>query len=114
MPAVPDDKKATMGFTLAGMLHEHAQEHPESIAFNDSSRSCTFGDLDTRSSRIADALVAAGVEPGDRVALLMKNDVRFFEVLFACSKADAIAVGLNWRLKTRELDGILADANPKV
>ena len=103
-----------MSFTLAGMLREHAQQRPDLVAFSDAALSRTFGELDARSTRVADALVAADVGPGDRVALLMKNDVRFFEALFGASKADAIAVGLNWRLKTAELATILADATPKV
>lgn len=103
-----------MGFTLAGMLRDHAEERPDRIAFGDGTISRTFGELDERSTRVAAALRAAGVGSGDRVALLMKNDVRFFELLFGASKADAIAVGLNWRLKTRELAAILADATPTV
>ncbi|GAC1543960.1 MAG: fatty acid--CoA ligase [Acidimicrobiales bacterium] len=103
-----------MSFSLANLLREHARDRPTSLAFSDGARELTFGELDERSWRVAAALLAAGVHPGDRVALLMKNDVRFFEVLFACSKVDAVAVGLNWRLNPRELATILDDARPTV
>ena len=103
-----------MDFTLAQLVRDHAAERPDHPAFKDETRSITFGELDERSSRIAAALLTAGVRPGDRVALLMKNAIEYFEVLFACSKVDAIAVGLNWRLNPRELEPILDDAQPTV
>ncbi len=74
----------------------------------------SFADLDRRSSVAASALVAAGVEPGDRVAVLSKNHPVFFELAFACNKAGAILVGLNWRLAPTEISAIVADAQPSV
>ena len=103
-----------MEFTLANLVRELAAERPDSPAFKDETREVTFGELHDRSSRIAVALVEAGVRPGDRVALLMKNTIEYFEMVFGCSKVDAIAVGLNWRLKPRELEAILDDAQPTV
>ena len=103
-----------MDFTLANLVREHAAERPDQVAFSDEERSVTFGELHDRSSRVAVALRDAGVGPGDRVALLMKNAIEYFEVLFACSKVDAIAVGLNWRLNPLELEVIIDDARPTV
>jgi fatty-acyl-CoA synthase len=52
---------------------------------------------------------AAGVAQGERVAILCHNCATFFEVLFACGKAAAILVPLNWRQTPAELTPILAD-----
>lgn len=99
-----------MTFTLAQMVREHAREQPDATAISCGSDHVTWKEIDRRSDRCAAALQAAGVEAGDRVGLLMKNCPAFYEVLFACNKIGAIAVGLNWRLKERELSGILSDA----
>lgn len=103
-----------MSFTLANLVRGHAKERPHQVAFTHGDRSMTFGSLNERSSRVASALVAAGVGPGDRVAVLMKNSLEYFEVVFGSSKVDAMVVALNWRLAPRELGAILADAQPTV
>ena len=55
-----------------------------------------------------------GVAAGERVAILCHNSVLFFEVLFACGKAGAILVPLNWRQTPAELAPILADCGARV
>src|SRR5262249_46333367 len=72
----------------------------------------TFAGLHERSSRAAQALRASGVQPGDRVALLMKDTSDFYVLAVACSKVDATVVALNWRLAAAELAAIIADAEP--
>ena len=51
---------------------------------------------------------------GDRVAVLAHNCVEFLDVWFACGKLGAILQALNWRLTTRELAGLIGDAEPRV
>ena len=72
----------------------------------------TFGALDRRSSQVANALVRAGVRPGDRVAVLTRNRPEFFELLFGAARAGAVLVALNWRLAPPEIAAIVADAEP--
>ena len=67
----------------------------------------------TRAPASAAALLAArGVGDGDRVAILTRNRIEFFELLFGCAKLGAILVPLNWRMPPAELDGLIADAAP--
>jgi fatty-acyl-CoA synthase len=73
-----------------------------------------FAWLEAESNRIANALIAAGVTPGDRVALLDKSAPSFFAVLFGALKARAVLVPLNYRLAPPELAWIVADARAKV
>jgi len=103
-----------MSFTLANVIREHAASRPgkEALVYGD--RRFTYAEVHERSSRAASALRAAGVQPGDRVGLLMKNCSEFYELMVACSKAGAIVVGLNWRLAPPELAAILDEAQPKV
>src|SRR5919199_1133072 len=63
----------------------------------------TYAELDAWSRRIARGLVAAGVQPGDRVALMLPNSAAFVAAIFAISRAGAIAVPLHPRLHEREL-----------
>lgn len=103
-----------MSFTLGKMVRDNAGTRPDAVAISAGIESVTWGELDTRSTRAGAALQGTGVKPGDRVGILMKNAPVFYEVLFGCSKVDATAVALNWRLKGREILSIAADAMPRV
>jgi acyl-CoA synthetase (AMP-forming)/AMP-acid ligase II len=103
-----------MSFSLAQIIRQHAASRPAAPALTFEGSTWSFGELDALSSRSANALLAEGVGPGDRVALLTKNRAECYELMFACSKIGAILVGLNWRLAPAELTAIAADAAPTV
>ena len=69
-----------------------------------------FAALNSRCNRFANALLAAGVGKGERVGLLLMNSAEFVEAFFALGKIGAVAVPLNWRLVTAELEFILKDS----
>ena len=73
----------------------------------------TFAELNARCNRIANAFRAAGIEKGERVALLLMNSAEFTEAYFALGKIGAVVVPLNWRLVPEELAFILKDAGAK-
>jgi long-chain acyl-CoA synthetase len=100
--------------TVAAIVRTHGRERPDAPAIEFEGRTVTFGELDERSSRLANALAAAGVSPGDRVAFLDKNGPEYFETTFALGKLNAVNVALNWRLAPPELAGIINDARAKV
>lgn len=103
-----------MSFTLADIVRRPAAARLNQVAFTFEGRDLTFSELHRRSSAVANALTAAGVDRGDLVAVLMKNRLEYFEVVFGCSKVGATVVALNWRLAPRELAAVLSDAQPKV
>jgi acyl-CoA synthetase (AMP-forming)/AMP-acid ligase II len=91
----------------------------EKRAFLSPHREAFFDGVDTRlsyaalagrSHRSANALLASGVSPGDRVGLLLMNSAEFLETFFAIARIGAVAVPLNWRLVADELSFILADS----
>jgi long-chain acyl-CoA synthetase len=100
--------------TFAQLIREHARLRPEAAALTFENKTWSFSQLHERSSRVGNALSAAGVHAGDRVAVLAKNRAEFFELILACSKIGAILVGLNWRLASQELTAIVKDAQPAV
>jgi long-chain acyl-CoA synthetase len=70
----------------------------------------TWAEHHRRSSQLAHGLVAEGVGPQDRVAILDKNSVAFFEVLFGAALINAVPVPVNWRLAPPEMAEIINDA----
>ena len=99
---------------LPDLIAKRASLTPDAVALEDKAtgRTLTYAALDERAGRAAALLAARGVGAGDRVALLSRNRIEFFELLFACAKLGAILVPLNWRMPPAELDGLVADAEP--
>src|SRR5882757_11168861 len=73
----------------------------------------TFRGLQDRVARIAAALKRHGFQAGDRLAILLPNGTEYIELVYACSWLGVIAVPLNTRLLTSEIDRVLADASPR-
>lgn len=74
----------------------------------------TYEELADRIDRLASALRARGVEPGDRVAYLGNNHPSFVETMFASARLGAIFVPLNTRLSAPELAFQLSDSGARV
>lgn len=78
-------------------------------------RRITFGELESRVNRLASGLLAGlGLERGDRVAILAKNSIEYFELFYACGLIGLVVQPLNWRLGEVEITRILADGEPSV
>lgn len=70
-----------------------------------------YATLAARVARLAGALRGTlGLQPGRRVALVMKNCPQYVELFFACWQAGLCAVPINARLHPRELEFIFQDA----
>lgn len=101
---------------LPDLLARRAELTRHSIALEElaTGRSLTYAALDARAARAAALLVGLGVGDGDRVAILCRNRLAFFEALFACARIGAILVPLNWRMPPAELDSLLAHSAPRL
>ncbi|HBY95120.1 MAG TPA: 2-succinylbenzoyl-CoA synthetase [Chloroflexi bacterium] len=91
-------------------LAKRARLEPNKIGLVFEGREITYRDWDERASRAAHGFAALGVQPGDRVGLLMMNSPEFLECFFGLAKTGAIVVPLNWRLAPPELAFIAQDA----
>ena len=100
--------------TIADIIRRRAAVTPEAPAILQAAGTTSYGRLDRRSSQVANALLAEGVQAGDRVAYLGVNAPSFLEVLYGAAKIGAIATALNNRLAAVELTAILRDAEPTV
>jgi O-succinylbenzoate-CoA ligase len=104
-----------MDTNIGLLLKKRAEITPQNEAFVEFERDrrFTYAELNQRCNRIADGLLAQGIEPGDRVAALLKNGIEFVETYFALAKIGAVMVPVNWRLVGPEIAYILADSGSR-
>ena len=74
----------------------------------------TFAELDAAANRLSRLLRAAGLQPGDHVALCMENHPRYLEVLWGCHYAGLVYTAASSRLTSEELAYIINDCGAKV
>ncbi len=96
--------------SLADIPRYYARKLPEKTALIDGVGARTFRELDQTSSRIAAALVAAGIPRRSHIGFIGKNSARYFEALFGAAKAGCAVAPLNWRLSEAELALVINDA----
>src|ERR1700744_628677 len=88
-----------------------ARDLPDAVAISEPARDYTFAEFDDRAARLAAALAAAGVGPGDKVACYLYNGAAYLETVFAAFKLGAVPVNANYRYTQHELSALLADAD---
>ncbi len=74
----------------------------------------TYGELELNANRLANHLVARGVQPGDRVALYLENRPEYLEAMLAAFKIRACPISVNFRYVAGELQHLLADSGATV
>ena len=89
----------------AGRPGQMALEAPDATAL-------TYAGLFERSGRAANALVALGVKPGDRVAAQIEKSTDVIVLALACLRAGAALLPLNTAYTLAELEYFLSDAEP--
>src|ERR1700742_3564325 len=88
-----------------------ARDLPDAVAISEPAQDYTFAPWEDRAARLAAALSAAGVGPGDKVACYLYNGAPYLETLFAAFKLGAVPVNANYRYTKDELTALLADAD---
>ena len=99
---------------LGDILRRHAAERGGKAALKFGDRTHSYADMDRNTNRVANALRAAGVGKGGRVALLAANTDRFFELQFGAAKAGAVLVPVNFRLAPPEVAFVVNDAQAEI
>lgn len=99
-------------FTAFETSFQHAGKRP---AFRHlDGRVTTYADLEREAARLAHALQALGVMPGDRVAVQVEKSVENVYLYLACLKVGAVYLPLNTAYTDSELDYFFGDAEPKL
>jgi acyl-CoA synthetase (AMP-forming)/AMP-acid ligase II len=104
----------TLPENLGYLFDEPLERDPSAIAVIQGDQRLSFGELDSRSNRLGNALRNLGVGAGDRVALLFDNDFRFLETCFGAMRIGAVPVPLNVRMGDDSLAFILDDCEAQV
>ena len=98
---------------LGEMVTVTAARFPGRVGIRDLERSLTFADWNSRACRVANALLGLGLQPADRVAVLAYNCLEWLEVYAGLAKAGLVAVPINFRLVTPEIEYILEDSGAR-
>ncbi|TWT10812.1 long-chain fatty acid--CoA ligase [Reyranella sp. CPCC 100927] len=98
----------TQGLRRAGQL----RPREKSTVFRDRRR--IWSQTVERVARLAGGLQAAGVRPGDRIAIMALNSDRYYELMYAIPWLGAAMVPVNTRLATPEVRYILEDSGARV
>ncbi len=88
--------------------------HPDRTAIVDGSRSFTYMEMATEVNRLAQALKAGGLGPGDRVAYLAPNSAELLMAHFAVPLSGGVLVTLNTRLAPAEIVRILEHSGAEI
>jgi long-chain acyl-CoA synthetase len=98
---------------LALNLVEAKDMYPDRPAVRLDDRVLTYQQLDDRSARVAGLLAGLGVEPGDRVALMLPNVPEFAVLYYGVLRAGGTVVPMNPLLKAREVEFYLSDSGAR-
>ena len=99
---------------LADMVRDRARSLGSALAYEFEGRQTSFAEFDVKTNRVANALVALGVKPGERIAYLGKNSDIYFELLMGAMKANVVMAPVNWRLAGPEVAFIVGDCKAPV
>src|SRR3954453_5727486 len=102
-----------MSRNLATVLTETASEHPDSIAIKLDDTELPYKFLDGASAHVAGLLKSKGVEPGDRVGIMLPNVPYFPVIYYGILRAGGVVVPMNPLLKGGEVEFYIKDPESK-
>jgi acyl-CoA synthetase (AMP-forming)/AMP-acid ligase II len=99
---------------IAYMLRWSARRYADRVAFVTPNVTRTFAEVDRRTDRLASALVSLGVSKGDRVCVLVGNQIEYPEAEFAVTKAGAVRVPILVTSSAEDVRRIVEFSDAKV
>src|SRR5690242_9264150 len=103
-----------MGLNLASTVTESAARTPDAVAVRLGPLQLTYADLDERSARLAALLREKGLQPGDRVGVMLPNVLEFPISYYGVLRAGGVVVPMNVLLKRREIAFYLEDSGAEL
>ena len=103
-----------LGATIADVLRENAYARPAAEAVTDGTRRLTWKELHEAAVTFCSRFNALGVRAGDRVAVVLPNQIEAVILYWACALSGAIFVGANPRLGHDDLENILRHSGARV
>ena len=102
-----------MGTNLASIVTETAERLPDGIAYKLDDTEVNWQAVDEGSARVAGLLKEKGLEPGDRVGIMLPNVPYFPIAYYGVLRAGGTVVPMNVLLKGREVKFYLEDSGAK-
>jgi acyl-CoA synthetase (AMP-forming)/AMP-acid ligase II len=99
---------------IADAIARHARARPADPCITYQDQTLSWGEFDRRLNQVAHALIALGVGPSDKVALVGRNSLRYAEALFGTLRAGGCAVPLPTMVTAQSLQMMLDDSDSKV
>jgi len=93
--------------TIGAALNRSARKHGGKLALAFNDRRWHYGELNLAVNRVANALLDAGLAPGDRLAVYGKNSDAYVIAWLAATRAGLVHVPVNYALNADELRYIL-------
>jgi long-chain acyl-CoA synthetase len=103
-----------MGLNLASIVTESAARAPDSPAVRLGETELSFAGLDDLSARVATLLREQGLQPGDRIGVMLPNVPQFPVSYYGVLRAGCVVVPMNVLLKRREIAFYLDDSGAKL
>jgi acyl-CoA synthetase (AMP-forming)/AMP-acid ligase II len=100
--------------TLGDLLRQAAREAPGADAFRYRDERLTYADWDALADRMAAALWARGVRPGDVVALLLPSTPFYLVAYLGAARIGAVTTGINVRYRRAEIGHVLRRAGARL
>ena len=102
-----------MTSTIGQILPVAAQRFGARTALSVGDREFSFAELEALSNRVANGLVAAGVQPGDRVALYGPNCWEWLVAYYGVAKTGAVVIPVNVMLTADEVRYVVEDSGTR-
>lgn len=99
---------------LSSFIAFHAHRDPARCALKYRGEEVSYGAFLDRIRRVGGWLSGRGIEPGDVVAVLMKNSAAFLDIAFAVSHVGAVLLPINFRLSAAEVAYIVENSGAKL
>jgi acyl-CoA synthetase (AMP-forming)/AMP-acid ligase II len=99
---------------IGDILRLNAKRLPDKKALIEEGRSLTFGQLNDRANRMANALLSMGVKPKDKVAVVALNCIEWVVLFYALAKCGVCVVPVNFRYKSDELIYVINNSDASI
>lgn len=86
--------------------------HKDDVALLAGDITLTYAELDSRANQVANALLRAGLRPGERMAVIARNDLRYTEALLGAMRAAVVPAPINPDLPSATIAEILDQMRP--
>ena len=96
---------------LPDLIEQHGRWQANRPAVREGDRTLTWAQFDDHTNRVGQALLALGLGPGSRIAILMANSLEMVEAMFGALKAGVSVVPLNLSVNDATVAAMITDSS---